>query len=72
MLNLDLDLSDLEARSEKLVKVVDDKVEELDGLAPQFGIREYMDRLSETFEEMPFYPLDDVWEDELRRLFDDN
>jgi hypothetical protein len=30
-----------------------------------------MKRLSETFEEMPFYPLDDVWEDELRRLFDD-
>jgi proteasome assembly chaperone (PAC2) family protein len=72
MLNLNLDLNDLEIRSEKLVKVVEDKVEELDSLAPQFGIREYLDRLSETFEERPFYPLDDVWEDELRRLFDDD
>jgi hypothetical protein len=72
MLDLDLDLSDLEMRSEKLIKLVDDKVEELDSLAPQIGIREYMNRLSDTFEEMPFYPLDDVWEDELRRLFDDN
>jgi predicted ATP-grasp superfamily ATP-dependent carboligase len=71
MLNLDIDLEDLEVRSEKLIKLVEDKVEELDSLAPQIGIREYMKRLSETFEEMPFYPLDDVWEDELRRLFDD-
>jgi len=72
MLDLTLDLSDLENRSEKLIKLVDDKVEELDSLAPQIGIREFMNRLSETFEEMPFYPLDDVWEDELRRLFDDD
>ena len=71
MLKLDFDLSDLEQRSEKLVELVDAKVEELDGLAPQLGVREYMEQLSETFEEMPFYPLDDVWEDELRRLFDE-
>lgn len=72
MLKLDLDLSDLEERSEKLISLMDDKVEELNDLAPQLGIREYMNRLSESFEEMPFYPLDDVWEDELRRLFDDD
>jgi proteasome assembly chaperone (PAC2) family protein len=71
MLKLNYDLSDLERRSEKLVDLVDTKVEELDGLAPQLGVREFMERLSESFEEMPFYPLDDVWEDELRRLFDE-
>jgi proteasome assembly chaperone (PAC2) family protein len=71
MLKLNYDLSDLERRSEKLVDLVDAKVEELDGLAPQLGVREFMERLSESFEEMPFYPLDDVWEDELRRLFDE-
>jgi hypothetical protein len=27
--------------------------------------------LSEDFTETTFEPLDDVWEDELRRLFDD-
>jgi hypothetical protein len=31
-----------------------------------------MSRLSESFEEMPFYPLDEVWENELRRLFDED
>ena len=72
MLKLDLDLTDLEKRSEKLISLMDEKVEELNDLAPQLGIREYMNRLSETFEETPFYPLDDVWEDELRRLFDDD
>lgn len=72
MLKLNLDLSDLEKRSAKLVKLVDDKVEELDSLAPQIGIRDYMNRLSESFEEMPFYPLDEVWENELRRLFDED
>jgi len=72
MLKLNLDLNDLEVRSEKLLKLVNDKVEELDSLAPQIGIRDYMNRLSENFEEMPFYPLDDVWEDELRRLFDED
>ncbi len=72
MLNLDLDLTDLEKRSEKLLGLMDDKVEELNDLAPQLNIREYMKRLSESFEEMSFYPLDDVWEDELRRLFDED
>jgi predicted ATP-grasp superfamily ATP-dependent carboligase len=72
MLKLNLDLRDLEKRSAKLVKLVDDKVEELDSLAPQLGIRDYMSRLSESFEEMPFYPLDEVWENELRRLFDED
>ncbi|MFZ0545107.1 MAG: PAC2 family protein [Candidatus Promineifilaceae bacterium] len=72
MLKLNLDLGDLEKRSEKLIKLVGDKVEELDSLAPQIGIREYMNRLSESFEETPFYPLDEVWENELRRLFDDD
>lgn len=72
MLKLNLDLSDLEKRSAKLVKLVEDKIEELDTLAPQLGIREYVNRLSDSFEEMPFYPLDEVWENELRRLFDED
>lgn len=72
MLKLNLDLSDLEKRSEKLVRLMDEKIEELNDLAPQLGIRDYMSRLSESFEETPFYPLDDVWEEELRRLFDDD
>ncbi|MDX1614670.1 MAG: PAC2 family protein [Candidatus Promineifilaceae bacterium] len=71
MLDLGFDLSDLERKSRRLVKVVDDKVADLDRQAPQLGIRAYMQRLADNFEEMPFDPLDDVWEDELRRLFDE-
>lgn len=70
MLRLDIDLSDLQEKSEHLVDVVDDKVEEMEEAAPQWSVRDYMDRLSEEFDEMLFEPLDEVWEDELRRLFD--
>jgi len=70
MLKLGFDLSDLEEKSQRLVQIVDQKLEELDSLAPQHRVREYLERISGEFEEMPFDPLDDFWEDELRRLFD--
>ena len=69
MIKIDLDLSNLERKSKRLVQVVDAKVEELERAAPQLGVREYMRHLSDEFTEMPFDPLDDIWEDELRRLF---
>ncbi len=72
MLKLNFDLSDLEKKSERLVKLVDAKVEELDSSSPQLGVREYLDRLSEGFTEVIFDPLDEVWEEEFRRLFDDD
>jgi len=68
-LKINFDLSDLESKSERLIKVVDSKVEELDDLAPQLSVREYMDRLADEFEERECNPLDDVWENEIRRLF---
>lgn len=70
LLKLNLDLSDLEKKSDHLVRVVDDKINEIDRAAPQLGVRAYIERLSEEFSETPFTPLDDVWEDEIRRLFD--
>jgi proteasome assembly chaperone (PAC2) family protein len=71
LLGLEFDLSDLEEKSEQLVELVDDKVEELDDMAPALGVRDYMAQLSESFEEQPFEALGGVWEDELKRLFDD-
>ena len=68
MLKINLDLSDLEKKSRQLIRLVDTKVEELDNEAPQLGVREYLKRLSDEFTETPFNPLDDVWEEELRRL----
>lgn len=69
MLKTRFDLSDLERRSRQLVKVFSEKIDELEGGDPQIGIRDYLTRLSEEFVEVPFAPLDDVWEEEIRRLF---
>jgi proteasome assembly chaperone (PAC2) family protein len=72
MLNLDFDLSDLERKSNRMVKMIENKVQELDSIAPHLGVLEYMNQLEEEFTEIIFNPLDDVWEEELRRLFDDS
>ncbi len=71
MLKTDFDLTDLEDKSDHLVELVDDKVEELEATTPELSVRDYMERLSEEFTEELFEPLDDVWEEELRRLLDD-
>jgi proteasome assembly chaperone (PAC2) family protein len=71
MLKTGFDLSDLEQRSEQVVRAMDAKIAELEQTVPQLGVREYLARLSEAFDEVTFAPLDDVWENELRQLFDD-
>lgn len=72
LLKLRFDLSDLEDKSGQLLRAVETKVNELERSSPQAGVRDYMRRLSEAFTEVTFDPLDDVWEQELRRLFDDD
>lgn len=71
MLRLDIDLTDLEGKSARLINVMDAKIEELENASPQLGVREYVDQVAEAFTEIPFQPLDDVWEQEFRRLFDE-
>jgi predicted ATP-grasp superfamily ATP-dependent carboligase len=71
MHNTGIDLTDLERRSEHLIQLVGEKVEELESIAPGLGVREYFKRLSDEYTELPFNPLDDIWEDELRRLLED-
>lgn len=70
MLKLGFDLTDLERKSERLVELVSAKVDELDDANPQLGVRAFLHRLSEEFTETPFNPLDEIWEQELRRLSD--
>lgn len=65
------DLSELEAKSQQLVDVLNDKIEELQGLSSS-SIRDYFELLSDGFSEDIFDPLDDVWENELKRLLDDD
>jgi proteasome assembly chaperone (PAC2) family protein len=70
MLNVNLNLTDLEKKSENLGKLMDDKIDEIDKAAPELNIRNYLQKLADNFEENPFLPLEDFWEEELGRLFD--
>jgi predicted ATP-grasp superfamily ATP-dependent carboligase len=70
LLKTNIDLDDLIRKSDLLVKTVDSKLQELENLAPQLGIREYIDRITAEFKETPFIPLDDIWEEKLRGLLD--
>ncbi len=72
MSKLGFDLDDLEQKTTRLIKLVDAKVDELDGVSPQLDVRAYMQRLEDEFEEVTFNPLDDMWADELKRLLDDD
>jgi predicted ATP-grasp superfamily ATP-dependent carboligase len=75
MLKINIDLSDLVSKGQEEIGDLNVKLDELEKLAPQLGIREYFQRVSEEFTEMPFIPLDDVWEENLRRILgklDDN
>lgn len=73
MLKTNFDLVELEEKSQKLIEAIEAKIDHLDSLAPEVQVREYMARLVDSFEEQPFVePLANVWEDELRRLFDED
>ncbi len=68
MMNLGFDLLDLEEKSQHLVNLVQTKVDELENSAPQLGVREYLRKLSEEFQEITFNPLDPFWDEQLKRL----
>ncbi|MEN4099999.1 MAG: hypothetical protein ROW52_08760, partial [Anaerolineaceae bacterium] len=68
MLKMDVDLADLEQNSRELTTLIDKKVSEVESNHPGLKLREYLKRLSDGFNEQPFNPLDEIWEDELQRL----
>jgi predicted ATP-grasp superfamily ATP-dependent carboligase len=69
MFGLRLDLSNLEQQSAEIAESMDDKLGELEQKYPQ--IREYMEKLEQDFEETPYSPLDDVWEQALGDMLED-
>jgi predicted ATP-grasp superfamily ATP-dependent carboligase len=69
MLKLNFDLSELEEKSQRLVKLIATKIEEIDEATPDFSVQDYLNELNANFEEMTFHPMDDFWEEELGRLF---
>lgn len=72
MLKTRFDLTELEEKSTKLREMLDAKVDELDDMAPDIAVREYMRGLAEGFEEVTFDPLENVWAQEIDRLFTDD
>lgn len=70
MFKLDFDLLDLENKSSHLAELVRAKIDELETAAPQLGVREYLRKLSAEFHELVFNPLDNTWDEELKRLID--
>jgi proteasome assembly chaperone (PAC2) family protein len=71
MFGLGLDLADLARRSDELLTAMANKLDTLERRHSQLNIREYLAELTSDFTEMPFIPLDDVWERELGDLFED-
>ena len=71
MFSLDMDLSDLEKRSDELVSTWDSKIAQVASRMPQLRVQDYMRRVNEEFSEMPFEPLSDVWEEALEDILDD-
>jgi proteasome assembly chaperone (PAC2) family protein len=65
MFSLPIDLSDLQERSEDLMAAMNDKMAELEEKMPELHVRKYLARVEENFEELPFLPLDEMWEREL-------
>jgi proteasome assembly chaperone (PAC2) family protein len=65
MFSLSIDLSELERRSDELMAAMDDKMVELEKEMPQLHVRKYLEKVALEFEELPFLPLDDMWEREL-------
>jgi proteasome assembly chaperone (PAC2) family protein len=71
MFHLGMDLIDLEKQHAELLISMEAKITELEEKVPQLKIREYIDSLTSDFVELPFSPLDDVWERELGDILDD-
>ncbi len=72
MFNLALDLTDLEAESNRLLASIEEEIDRLEEQSPGLQIREYITTLSEDFTERRFIPLGDMWTRGLRDLFEDN
>lgn len=72
MLKTRFDLTEIEEKYEELTRTIEERINELDAQSPDVGIRAYVEQIAEGFEEVVFDPLEEVWEQEINRLFDDD
>lgn len=64
----DFDLIDLAQKSRQLLQEISHEIAELSKQVPEAGIEDYFENLSRSFNETPFIPLENVWEDHLKKI----
>jgi len=70
MFKASFDLSELSSQGQALTRELAQRIEEFDKMAPDAGVKEYFRKLAEDYDETHFIPLDDVWEENLRKILD--
>jgi len=70
MFDLDVDLADLQRRSEELISEWDSKIDQLERKRPRLGVKKYIEKVNRDFTERPFVPLNNVWEEELGSILE--
>jgi len=71
MFGINIDLTDLDKQSDELTSALKSELKSLETKAPQLEVESYMKKVETEFTEMPFMPLDTLWEDELGDIFKD-
>lgn len=71
MFGLSINLGDLEEKSFALEESITERLTEMEEKDPKLQITEYLSKVNEGFEEKPFDPVNDIWEEGLKDLFDD-
>lgn len=71
LFGIEFNLTELEERSEDMIVEINNKIIALDNKFPELRLTDFFARLRANFEEQSFTPLDDIWEDSLRRLGDE-
>jgi len=72
MLKTRFDLTEIEEKYAELTRTIEDRINEMDAQSPDVGIRAYVQQIEDAFAEVVFDPLEEVWEQEINRLFDDD
>ncbi len=71
MFNLQIDLSELEERSQRLTESLDAQVDKLCDRLGHTQLYDYFQQLEQEFEERSYMPYESMWEDELEDILDD-
>jgi hypothetical protein len=69
MFDLDMGLTDLEKRSKDLIIAWRAKIDQLEEALPQLGVKAYIQKIDEDFEEDFSDRPTNVWEEALRDIF---